>query len=48
MFYPLSFRSKVDEVFLIVFPLLFLVFNLIYWPLCVQSANKNEMQSEHY
>ena len=32
-----DFSSKVDDVFLVVFPLMFLVFNFIYWPLSVQS-----------
>ena len=32
-----DFRSKVDDVFLVVFPIMFLVFNLLYWPLCLQT-----------
>lgn len=32
-----EFRSKVDDMFLIVFPLLFLIFNLIYWPMCLRN-----------
>ena len=30
-----DYRSKVDDVFFVVFPIMFLVFNLIYWPLCL-------------
>lgn len=30
-----EFRAKVDDIFLVVFPLLFLIFNLIYWPACL-------------
>ena len=32
-----DYRSKVDDVFFVVFPIMFLVFNLIYWPLCLSS-----------
>ena len=32
-----DYRSKVDDVFLVVFPIMFLVFNLIYWPMCLSS-----------
>ena len=32
-----DYRSKVDDVFLVVFPIMFLVFNLIYWPMCLNS-----------
>ena len=31
-------RSKVDDVFLVVFPIMFLVFNLIYWPMCLHRG----------
>lgn len=34
-----DYRSKVDDVFLVVFPMMFMVFNLIYWPMCLSSAN---------
>ena len=30
-----DYRSKVDDVFFVVFPLMFLIFNLIYWPMCL-------------
>jgi len=31
-----DFRSEVyDDVFLLVFPIMFLMFNLIYWPICL-------------
>ena len=36
--YESVFRSKVDDVFLVVFPIMFMVFNLIYWPLCLHSG----------
>ena len=32
-------RSKVDDVFLVMFPIMFLVFNIIYWPLCLGSTH---------
>ena len=32
-----SFRSQVDDIFLVVFPIMFLLFNLLYWPVCLQS-----------
>ena len=32
-----EFRNRVDDVFLAVFPIMFLIFNLLYWPLCLQS-----------
>ena len=32
-----DYRSRVDDVFLVVFPIMFLVFNLIYWPMCLSS-----------
>lgn len=32
-----DFRNRVDDVFLAVFPIMFLIFNLLYWPLCLQS-----------
>ena len=32
------FRSKVDDVFLVVFPIMFMVFNLIYWPMCLHRG----------
>ncbi len=31
-------RSKVDDIFLVAFPLLFLLFNVIYWPKCLSST----------
>ena len=30
-----EFRGKVDDIFFLVFPLLFLIFNCIYWPACL-------------
>ena len=30
-----EYRSKVDDVFFVVFPLMFLIFNFIYWPMCL-------------
>ena len=30
-----EFRGKVDDIFFLVFPLLFLIFNFIYWPACL-------------
>jgi len=30
-----EFRSRVDDIFLVVFPLLFAIFNTIYWPACL-------------
>ena len=32
-----DFRGRVDDVFLVVFPIMFLIFNLLYWPLCLQT-----------
>ena len=32
-------RSKVDDVFLVVFPIMFMVFNLIYWPMCLHRGD---------
>ena len=32
-----EYRSKVDDVFFVVFPLMFLIFNLIYWPMCLRG-----------
>ena len=32
-----EYRSKVDDVFFVVFPLMFLIFNLIYWPMCLKG-----------
>jgi len=34
-----DYRSKVDDVFFVVFPIMFLVFNLIYWPMCLSSRH---------
>ena len=34
-----DYRSKVDDVFLVVFPTMFMVFNLIYWPMCLNPTN---------
>ena len=31
------FFFKVDDMFLVVFPLLFAIFNLIYWPICLRT-----------
>ena len=30
-----EYRSKVDDFFLVTFPLLFLIFNIFYWPFCL-------------
>ena len=30
-------KFQVDDVFLVVFPMMFLVFNLIYWPMCLNN-----------
>ena len=35
-----DFRGRVDDVFLVVFPIMFLIFNLLYWPLCLQTEVK--------
>ena len=35
-----DYRSKVDDMFLVMFPILFLVFNMIYWPLCLSSTHE--------
>ena len=35
-----DYRSRVDDVFLVVFPIMFLVFNLIYWPMCLSSRKR--------
>ena len=37
-------RSKVDDVFFVVFPIMFLVFNLIYWPMCLSSRHGPESE----
>ena len=34
-----NLRSKVDDVFFVVFPIMFLVFNLIYWPMCLSRQH---------
>ena len=39
-----DFRGRVDDVFLVVFPIMFLIFNLLYWPLCLQT----EVSSNHW
>ena len=31
-------RSRVDDFFLVAFPCMFLVFNLIYWPTCLSKV----------
>ncbi|XP_040576873.1 glutamate-gated chloride channel subunit beta [Lepeophtheirus salmonis] len=33
-----EFRSKVDDMFLVMFPLLFFLFNCFYWPLCLSKS----------
>lgn len=40
-----EFRSKVDDIFLVTFPLLFLLFNLIYWPSCMKTATSQHPDS---
>ena len=37
-----DYRSKVDDVFFVVFPIMFLVFNLIYWPMCLSSRHSSQ------
>ena len=32
-----EYRSKVDDAFLVTFPLLFIIFNIIYWPFCLRG-----------
>lgn len=32
-----EYRSKVDDIFLVSFPLAFLIFNIIYWPFCLRG-----------
>ena len=32
-----EFRSKVDDIFLVAFPISFLIFNVIYWPFCLRG-----------
>ena len=36
-----DYRSRVDDVFLVVFPIMFLVFNLIYWPMCLKGQEES-------
>jgi hypothetical protein len=31
-------RSRVDDMFLVIFPCMFLVFNCIYWPTCLNKS----------
>ena len=33
-----EFRSKIDDLFLVTFPLLFALFNLVYWPMCLRRS----------
>ena len=37
-------RSKTDDVFFVVFPLMFLLFNLVYWPMCLKG-HENEISA---
>ena len=37
-----EYRSKVDDVFIMVFPIMFIVFNLIYWPMCLTSRQTRD------
>ena len=30
-------RCKTDDIFFVVFPMMFLLFNLIYWPMCLKG-----------
>ena len=32
-----EYRSKVDDIFFVVFPMMFLIFNFIYWPMCLKG-----------
>ena len=33
-----EYRSKVDDIFFVVFPVMFLIFNFIYWPMCLKGV----------
>ncbi len=37
-----EFRSKVDDMFLVVFPVLFAIFNTIYWPVCLRGGTAED------
>ena len=43
-----DYRSKVDDVFLVVFPIMFLVFNLIYWPMCLSSRYRDLINNHSF
>ena len=32
-----EYRSRVDDIFLVAFPLSFLIFNVVYWPYCLRG-----------
>ena len=32
-----DYRSRLDDIFFVVFPSMFLLFNLIYWPMCLRG-----------
>ena len=35
-----EFRGKVDDIFFVVFPFLFILFNGIYWPACLLVSER--------
>ena len=35
-----AYRSKVDDIFFVVFPMMFLIFNVIYWPMCLKGPSE--------
>ena len=34
-------RCKTDDIFFVVFPMMFLLFNLIYWPMCLKGQEES-------
>ena len=32
-----DYRSRLDDIFFVVFPTMFFIFNLIYWPMCLRG-----------
>ena len=37
--------AKIDKIFLVAFPTIFLLFNVIYWPICLQGVEKSSNNS---
>ena len=37
-----EYRSKVDDIFFVVFPMMFLIFNVIYWPMCLKGPTDTD------